>query len=379
MNVVRGLATLLLVAGTARPLAAQGSTFGIQGLGMPGRPVSGHDAALGGALGAIDPTGTANPAALGRFTGLAGWGVGAPAYRSFEGTGAVQTFRATRFPLFGFASNIRRRLAVGLSAGDFLDRNWSVTESDTIVIRADTVPFDDAAQSLGGVSDLRLAAAYRASPRVSVGLAIHALSGSTRLTVRRNFDSNAYTDVSDVSTTDFGGLGVSAGILASPAPRLDVGASIKLAGHLTAENSAGLSARVALPLEATVSAAYEVVPGVALAGSAHHAGWSRASDDLVAAGQAPTRDLWAVAVGLDVDRANLLLARLPLRLGYRRTQLPLQVGGAWLSERAVSGGIGLRFAGGRTTADLAVESGSREAGALRESFQTVFIGITVRP
>ncbi len=379
MNAARVVAILGLTAGAAGPLAAQGSTFGIRGLGMPGRPVSGHNAALGGALSAIDPTGTANPAALGRFSGIAGWGVGAPAYRSFEGTGAAQSFRSTRFPLFGFASLIRGRLAVGLTAGDFLDRNWSVTEADTLVIRNDTVAFEDGAQSLGGVSDLRLAAAWRVNPRVSVGLAIHALSGSTRLIVQRNFASDQYTDFVDVSTTSFSGVGVSAGILVSPAQRLDIGASLKVAGNLNASNTSGIDAEVAMPMEATLGGAFEVVPGVALAGTAQYAGWSRASGDLVAAGQSPARDVWAVGAGLDVDRANLLLARLPLRLGYRWRQLPLQIGGGWLSERAVSGGIGLRFAGGRTTADLAVESGTRSVGALRERFQTVFVGVTVRP
>ncbi len=377
----RGAAVVLaLAAAGAGSARAQSSSFGISGLGLPGRAVTARNAGMAGALGALDPSGAVNPAALGRWRGLAGWAVGAPSYRRFDGRDGDASLRATRFPLFGFASLVRPRLALGVTLGDYLDRTWSVTRQDSVVLGSgDTVGYIDGAQSLGGVSDLRLAAAYRYSDRVSFGAALHTFAGSTRLTVQRDFDSTVYQDYLDLSNTDFSGLGLSLGILATVAPRLDVGVALRASGRLTATNSGGPVATVRMPMELTVSAAYQPVGGVSLAGTVQRAGWARSAEDLVAAGQAASRSTWSAAVGLELERTSLLVARAPLRLGYRWRQLPTPIGGADLSEHAVSGGLGLNFAQNRTVLDLSYESGTRRAADLKESFQTIFLGVTVRP
>jgi hypothetical protein len=53
--------------------------------------------------------------------------------------------------------------------------------------------------------------------------------------------------------------------------------------------------------------------------------------------------------------------------------------GSDLGESAFGGGVGLNFAGDRATVDIALERGKRSAGPARESFTTVFVGLTVRP
>jgi hypothetical protein len=371
------LGTALLV-GTAAPVLGQGSVFGVRGLGYQGRPVTGRNAGLGGALGALEPQGNTNPGALGYWGGLAGWGVGVPGARRFAGAGGDVEQRAMRFPLFGFATQLRPRVSVGLTIGDLLDRTWAVTLRDTVVLGSDTVPFDDLNESLGGVSDLRLAVGYRVSDRLSAGFGLHAFTGSTRLRVERNFESTSYADFTDRSQTDFSGIGVSAGVLVA-GNRWTLGAALRLSGDLRARNSGGARADVPLPLEATLSGRYEAVPGVHLAGTLQHAGWARASDAVVATGLPAMRNTAAASAGLEVDRTNLLLVRAPVRLGYRWRQLPTQIEGAWLGERAVSAGIGLNFARGRAVVDAAYEIGSRRAGALRESFRTLYVGVTVRP
>lgn len=362
-------------------LRAQGSNFAVHGLGLPGRAVTARDAALGGAFGIVDPTSTANPGAVGLWRGLAGWGVGAPSWRTFDGTTGDGTSRATRFPLFGFATQFRPKVGLSVSVGDYLDRNWRVTQSDTIIVpaRGDTVPFSDQSRSVGGVSDLRLAAAYRLSPRVAVGAGLHALIGSTQLSVTRDFADASYDDYIDISISDFSGLGLSAGVIAAVSSQITLGASVRRAGDLKVNNTSGARARVALPFEARMGGSVMPVPGVTAVATAHYAGFARGNSDLLTAGLDPARNTWSLGLGLEVDRTNLLLVRTPLRLGWRWRQLPDQIGGAWLGEHAFSGGIGFSLAEGHTIVDFAYESGVRRAGALRETFQTAFLGITVRP
>ena len=376
------LVSILLVAaagGAAARAAAAASVFGIRGLGLLGRPVSARPAATGGAFAVFDAQALLNPAALGQLQGVSGWAVGVPSRRRVVVGGDAATLQSTRFPLFGFGTVFSRRLVIGVGIGDYLDRTWSVRRTDTVTLRGTPVPVEDVSRSVGGVSDLRLAGAYRLSPRVTLGAAVHALSGSTRLTVTRDFAPAIYEDFSDVALTDFTGLGVSVGVLAAVRSNLGVGASLRAGTKLKASSSAGPRARVSLPLEFAAGARYAPVPGVNLAGTVAYAGWGRAAGDLVAAGEARSRDVWSVGAGLDVERLDLGVVRLPLRLGYRWRQLPFPIDGFRLGEHAIAGGFGFTMAGGRTSVDVGVERGARTAGAQRETFTTGWLGVTVRP
>lgn len=378
----RSLVAILLVAaagGAASRAAADDSVFGIRGLGFLGRPVSARTAAAGGAFAVFDAQALLNPAALGQLQGVSGWAVGAPSRRRVVVGGDAATLQSTRFPLFGFGTVFSRRLVIGVGIGDYLDRTWSVRSTDTDTLRGTPVPFEDVSRSVGGVSDLRLAGAYRLSPRVTLGAAVHALSGSTRLTVARDFASPDYEDFSDVAVTDFTGMGVSVGVVASVRPNLGVAVSLRAGTKLKATSSAGTRARVSLPLEYAAGARYAPASGVNLAGTVAYAGWGRAGDDLVAAGEARSRHVWSAGAGLDVERLDLGAVRLPLRLGYRWRQLPFPIDGFRLGEHAIAGGFGFTMAGGRTSVDFGVERGARTAGAQKETFTTGWLGVTVRP
>lgn len=378
----RSLVAILLVAaagGAASRAAADDSVFGIRGLGILGRPVSARTAATGGAFAVFDAQALLNPAALAQLQGVTGWAVGAPSRRRVVVGGDAVTLQSTRFPLFGFGTVFSRRLVIGVGIGDYLDRTWSVRRSDTVTLRGAPVPVEDVSRSVGGVSDLRLAGAYRLSPRFVLGAAVHALSGSTRLSVTRDFAPAGYEDFSDVAVTDFSALGVSVGVLAAIRSNLGVAASLRAGTKLKASSSAGPRVRVRLPLEAAAGVRYAPVAGVNLAGTVAYAGWGRAALDLVAAGEARSRDVWSVGAGLDVERLDLGVARLPLRLGYRWRQLPFPIDGIRLGEHAISGGFGFSMAGGRTSVDVGVERGARTAGAQQETFTAGWFGVTVRP
>ena len=101
--------------------------------------------------------------------------------------------------------------------------------------------------------------------------------------------------------------------------------------------------------------------------------------DLVAAGKDGARNVWALGAGAEILNTTVFGMRMPLRLGYRYRQLPFLSLGQGINESAASCGIGLSFARDRTTLDLAYEHGSRTTGAEKETFTTLFVGLTVRP
>ncbi|HWO89439.1 MAG TPA: hypothetical protein VNL98_09855 [Gemmatimonadales bacterium] len=373
------LLTASLLACAAPAALAQGSGLGIVGLGIPGRFVSARDAGTAGGVTLFDPEATLNPASIGRWRAAAGWATAAPSRLSLESADTSSELRSMRFPLFGFASRLRPRIAIAATVSDYLDRSYEITRRDTVDLRGTPVGYDDISRSHGGVSDLRLAAAYTFD-RVWLALAVHAYAGSSRLVASRRFDGDAYEDFIEVSQTDFSGMGLSAGTIVSVLPgRLDAGASVRIGDQLTAKNTTGRSASVPLPTEIAFGVHATPAPSIGVAATVQRAGWSRARAALVAAGQGPPRDAWSVGIGIEIQNVDFGLFHSPLRLGWRTRQLPFPIGTAELDERAFSGGLSLLFAQNRTTVDLGFERGSRSGGAVTERFSTLFVGITVRP
>jgi hypothetical protein len=376
-------ALLALAAPDAR---AQDSVFGIRGLGFLGRPVSARSAGMGGGTAIFDGSSAVSPASVAAFHGLVGWAVAAGSAHSFDpGTGEV-SLSAMRFPTFGFASSVGSRVALGVSVSDYLNRNWDVQQADTVMPRDSALPVTDRTRSLGGVSDIRFAAAYRISSHLAVGVGLHVLSGAARTAVQRDFGSDtAYSTFYQATQTDFHGVGVSVGVFVTPAPQVVLGASARFNGRLSATNPGG-KASVRLPTELNAGLYVVPVDGVTLATTIGHANWSVAASDLEAAGQGPSRDVWSVGIGAEVALLRMLGGVTPLRVGYRWRQLPFLVGTDSLnqhtdalSEQAVSGGISVVLAGGRATVDVAVEAGSRTAGALTERFRTMLVGLSIIP
>ena len=367
---------LLSVAVTARA-HAQGSIFGINGLGWAARPVSARSAATAGALAMFDPEMNVNPAALTRWRSLAAWGVAAPTKRSYTSPSVSADQQTVRFPLFGFASVLPPTTVISFSISDYLDRTWTIQETDSQMIRGVNEKFTDAGRSIGGISDMQLGVGHRLTPTFFAGIGFHYYLGSTRLTAQRLYTNTAYDQVLEQSQTDFRGAGLGAGVLWT-LPRLDIAASGRLNGRLRSHNTSGQVAHTHLPAQLAFGLRWQAVPGVFLAGSAQYDGWATASPDLHA-GTDASRNVWSLGAGAEVTSATLLGIHTPLRLGWRTRTLPFLTQGQSITESALAGGFGLSLARDRTTVDVAVESGTRKAGAAKETFQSVFVGITVRP
>ncbi|MFI5207327.1 MAG: hypothetical protein ACHQX4_04830 [Gemmatimonadales bacterium] len=376
------LLTLVLAAAASGRAHAQGSIFGLRGLGWLGRPVSARSAGTGGALDLLDPEMSDNPAALARFRSVAGWSVAAPTSGTFTGPSGSADLATVRFPLFGFAAVIPTRTVIGVSISDYLDRTYTLIRRDSSAPRNETLYDTTASRSIGGISDMSLGAGYRVTNDFMIGAAFHYYLGSSRLTTQRLFDTTAtgllYSQLLEQSVTDYRGFGGAVGLIATVG-KLDFAASGRLNGRLRSENTTGLVATTQLPSQFGVSVRAATVPGVYISGAAEYAGWGAANADLVAAGKDGARDVWALAVGAEILNSSIFGTRMPLRFGYRYRQLPFLSLGQGINESAASGGIGLAFARDRTTIDLAFEHGSRSTGAEKETFSTLFVGLTVRP
>ena len=376
---------LALAAGfaAAPPAAAQDSVFGIRGLGFLDRSISGKSGALGGGFALFDPEAALNPASLAAWHGTAGWAVAAGSNHSFDAGAGSSSLGATRFPVIGFAGAIGPSVVVAVSASDYLDRNWSVQQTDTVTPRGAPVVVNDQTKSVGGVTDIRVAMAYRLTG-VVLGVGLHALTGSTQTSVNRQFPNDTgYIPFTQNLVTSYSGVGISFGALVSPGPRFVAAASVRFNGRLRA-STPDTAASVPLPLEASVGMYYQPVAGVVATGTVGYSGWSTASSALVAAGQSQARNVWSVGVGVEAAMWHVGRNPAPLRVGYRWRQLPFDIpspsgGVSPLSEHAVTGGLGMDTAGGRATVDLGLEVGSRTAGPMSESFTTVYLGLTIRP
>lgn len=369
---------MILLAAWATRATAQGSVFSFRGLGWAGRPVSARTAGTAGALAMFDPTMSLNPAALARWRSLAAWGVSAPTQRSYEGPSGTADQQSVRFPLMGFATVLQGRAAFGFSVSDYLDRTWTVSTRDSTQLRGATEPFTDAARSVGGVSDMALGAGYRVSDQLHLGVAFHYYLGSTRLTAQRVFDNTNYTDILEQSLTDYRGAGLGAGLNWASA-KVDIALSGRVNGNLRSANTGGSVTHVPLPAQFAAGLRVQPVRGVYLAGSASYDGWGRASTQLTAAGLEQARNVWSLSAGAEVPTVTLIKFRTPLRVGYRWRQLPFTSQGDPLNEWAVSGGIGFSLAREHTLIDVGAETGAREAGPARETFTSIFVGLTVRP
>src|SRR5258708_37082445 len=109
MRARAAMLTLVLAAFSSGRAHAQGSVFGLRGLGWLGRAVSARAAGTGGALDLLDPERSAHPAALARVRSVAGWATAAPTARTVPRPHRSADPPPGRFPPFGFAAVLPTR------------------------------------------------------------------------------------------------------------------------------------------------------------------------------------------------------------------------------------------------------------------------------
>jgi len=370
----------MLLAVTPGVALAQ-SQFGVRGLGFPGRGLTARALATGGAFGLFDPESSLNPAALGAATSVTSVFTIMQDNLHQENPAGTASTRDTRFPLLMVVGPVRQsKAALGLSYSNYTSRDFTVATADTIDLRGVPVGITDSISSRGGLSDLRLAGAYRIQNRWLFGAGLHIITGSTRLDSRRSFDDPAYLPSRQTAEVSYLGVGGSAGIIRQFGRGFAVALTARSDGHLNVDRDSLRVSTIDLPYTFGLGLRWQAATKLDLAAHTLVRTWSSANSDLLEQGGTGAQNTLEVAAGLEFTPNPRRPFSTPLRLGGHYASLPFPlVVGAQGHEFGLSGGSGFRFAQQRGGMDFTVEHVWRSEGAYSERGFLLTLGISVRP
>jgi hypothetical protein len=373
------LSSLLTI--TPALLLAQASQFGVRGLGFPGRALATHAVGSGGAFGLFDSESSQNPAALTGAGSLTSVFTVAQGFRSQENPAGSASTRDTRFPQLMVVGPVRQGTgALGLSYSNYTDRDFTLASTSTVDIRGVPVGIIDTLSSRGGLSDLRLAGAYRIGERWSFGAAFHVISGTNRLESRRSFDDSSFVTSLQGAEISYAGVGVSGGVIRQFGPQFAVAAMVRWDGHLNVDRDSLRVGTVDLPYSFGMGLRWQPSAKLDLATQAIVRTWSGANSDLLEHGGLGADNTFEIAAGAEYTPDPRRPFRRPLRFGARYALLPFPLTpGDQGHEFGVSGGTGIRFAQQRAGVDLALEHVWRSEGVYSERAFILTLGVSVRP
>lgn len=360
--------------------ASAQSPFGVQGLGLPLEPMNARARALGGmgvglmgsSLMPTDPAAAAYILAPTlHLSAQPFWGDADLGGDSFTGQG-------TRFPLMGIAFPV---MSLGgtatLTLGGFMDQRWEVEREGTEELGGVEIPVLEEFASDGGVSTVRFGWAQRIGDRLAVAADLGGRVGSVTRTFTRTLDTSDLQTVVDPYVESvqwqYSGFSTSLGVLFAPLEILRVSGTLTLSGDLEAKpasSSEKEGATYKIPTEYRVGVAARMTPRLAMNVGLSHANWEASSDGLEP--ETVAGAVWGFGAGAEWLGPQVASRFFPIRLGFRRNDLPFQFDGQTPTETAFSGGIGLNLTPSNAVVlgavDLALERGSREAGTLSETF-----------
>lgn len=366
-----GLAAMVCALAVG-PLYGQVSVYSVVGMGFPGEPVGVRARSLGGGVAAFDPRSALNPAAVTSFRTLTAVATSHVTRRRYEINGTEVTgLRETRFPFGVVGGNIPGvPLSFAASFSTYMDRTYDLTIRDTVTLRGEDVAFADRLRSRGAVVDSRLALGWTVASRLSLGVGVHVLSGSARVTAARVFSDTSYAIFSQRMEEGFAGFGISAGVVADPFRRLRVGGSVRVSTGLAITRDSEDAGSVDLPLEASGGLLLVLHPAVRWSASAVWRSWSRTADFV----EASAFDTWMVGSGIELGSAAA-----PIRLGFRYAQLPYSPTDEQPREISLALGTGLRFAANRAQADVALERTLRDGAGVAERVWQLSFALVLQP
>jgi hypothetical protein len=362
-------------------LLSQASQFGVRGLGVPGRSLSTRAAGSSGAFGMFDAESGLNPAALSGLAVMTANFNGIQSFRTAENPAGSESLRDSRFPHVAFGGPVPRTpLVVGLSYSTYANRDFTVATRDTVELRQVLVPVSDTLSSRGGLSDLRLAAAYTLRERSVIGGAFHVVTGSNRLESRRTFSDGQYLPVQQSAELSYAGVGASVGAVQQLGAGLWVAAIARSDGKVIVDRDSTRVSQVDLPYTVGLGVRWRASPRLDLATHGIFHTWSGANSDLLASGGTGADNTFEASIGGEYIGDPRRPYRRPIRFGARYATLPFPLQpGVQPKEFGVSLGSGVRFAQDRAGIDLAVEHLWRSAGDFKERAFVISIGVGVRP
>lgn len=364
-------------------LAAGQGNISTQGLGYPAGDLSARSSALGGGNAELDAQSTVNDASIANWVTPVLWVQYQPEYRKVTLGNSSSSTLTARFPVIGTAMGIGSRAAIGLSATNFLDRSASAVTSLNDTIAGEPVTGTETFRTLGGINDIRFAAAYRPSGFLRVGVAGHAFTGQNRIVSNVDFgDSSSFIPLSQQSVLAYTGTAVSGGFELRIRRIVSLSASARKGGFLNMRSGDSLIAAARVPDRFGGSVQFSGISGLTVAG--------RVSRDLWTALQPlgtnmTTFDSWDGGVGAEATASRSGTRILSVRLGARYRGLPFGVQGVQAHEFSFGGGLGLQFSRDRAQLDAGINRASRftgtfnDRGAAVERAFLVSIGMRVRP
>jgi hypothetical protein len=378
---VRRLLLVGILALWPAALVSQASQFGVRGLGVPGRSLSTRAAGSSGAFGMFDAESGLNPAALSGLAVMTANFNGTQSFRTAENPAGSESLRDSRFPHVAFGGPVPRTpLVVGLSYSTYANRDFTVATRDTVELREVLVPVSDTLSSRGGLSDLRLAAAYTLRERSVVGAAFHILTGSNRLESRRTFSDGQYLPVQQSAELSYAGVGASVGAVQQLGAGLWVAAIARSDGKVIVDRDSTRVSQVDLPYTVGLGVRWRASPRLDLATHGIFHTWSGANSDLLASGGTGADNTIEASICGEYIGDPRRPYRRPIRFGARYATLPFPLQpGVQPNEFGVSLGSGVRFAQDRAGIDIAVEHLWRSAGDFKERAFVISIGVGVRP
>ncbi|HET7598923.1 MAG TPA: hypothetical protein VFK09_01450 [Gemmatimonadales bacterium] len=361
---------------------AQSSEFGIRGLGLPGRALSARAMGTAGGFALFDGESSVSPASLAYLPALTAEFTGMSDYRTSESPAGSASIRNFRFPQFLVGGPIKGLpLSASFSYSNYTTRDFSLAFASTVTLNGVPVGVIDTLESRGGVNDLRLAVAYRASNRIAIGVAGHVITGTNRVSLRRDFADTLYRPALQRAELSFAGFGMSIGVLAQPSRNLAVSLLARSDGHASVERDSTEVDRIDLPVTLGGGLRWRALSKVDVAGHVLWRNWSTASTDLTDLGGVGAVNTLEAAAGLEFIRNVRRPSRLPLRVGFRYAKLPFPVAaGGEPKEYGVSVGTGFSFAADRGILSVALERTWRsEDPGFSERAWILTTGVSVRP
>jgi len=379
----RWLPLLLVVTATgSASLGAQSSQFGVRGFGLPMRPISVRASGTGGGFSLFDSESAVNPASVAQVGRLTAGFQTVQVWSRSESPLGTATIRANRYPGVIVTGPIGGTpLSLAISVSGYTDRNFSLASRDTIELREVPVEVLDTITSLGGISDFRLAIAYRKSPRLQAGLGFHLLTGSNRITSHRVFTDTLYAGASERSTISYQALGISAGVTGRPIRFLTLAGTLRADGRLKVERDTSRVTSTRLPVTVAAGARVELSSRLHFAGGAQFRNWSVADSGLVDLGGVGSVNTTEWSAGLEFLPNPSRPARRPMRIGFYRAGVPFEVlRGTRITETGISAGSSLEFGGGRVRMDFSLSRVWRDGGPDYSERATMLqLGVSIAP
>jgi hypothetical protein len=379
----RLFAAIALVLVGAATAEAQGA-LSTQGFGYPSGQISTRVRAIGGAAAEFDPISTLNPASLSEWVRASLYIQYEPEFRRLTNGAASDQSTIIRFPLFAGGLPVSTRATLGLSASTLLDRSWSTRSTGQQVFDTTLVDYTDVFQSLGALTDVRLAGGFAPSRTLRVGVGLHAITGQNRLLASRTFDSEqaTFAPFGQVASVTYSGSAISAGFSWRPMRSLGLAGSAKRGFALKASVNDTSLGDGRVPDRVGAGARLELFTGTELYVRADRVWWSLLTP-LSASGGAGTavgQDSWELGAGLEGRGPTIFTRPVHLRLGADRRTLPFLAAGSEVREFLIAGGFGVPLAFGRSTLDAAVQRAARNSDiGVSERAWTISVGLTVRP